>query len=122
MPGWKKKSKNANARLRYEQGSLKNDGGFYYTYIFYALYCAENSITRVRTDPRFQKVIVSNMFSTRAVPFFTFYHNLFYVDNVKTVPANIDQYLTPIAIAFWIIDDGNYSHGGLYSRFYFRRC
>ena len=81
-----KKSVNANARIRYEQGSPKNDAGFFYTYKFYALYCATNSIVRIRTDPRFAKVMISNVFSTRSMPFFTFYYNLFYVNGVKTVP------------------------------------
>ena len=77
-----KKSPNANARLRYEQGSPKGDARFYYVYKFYALYCAGNSVTRIRTDPRFRNVIISNMFSTRSLPYFTYYYNLFYVNNV----------------------------------------
>jgi hypothetical protein len=95
-----RKSPTANARLRYEQASPKHDGRFYYTYLFYALYCAGNTVTRTRLDKRTGTTNVTNVFSTRAMPFFTFYYELFYVDGVKTIPSNIAQYLTPVAVAF----------------------
>lgn len=37
---------------------------------------------------------------------FNFIHDLFYFEKVKRVPNNIAEYLTPLALAIWIMDDG----------------
>ena len=106
-----RKSPTANARLRYEQTSPKHDDRFYYTYHYYALYCSGNSRTRIRTDLRTGTVYTMNMFTTRAMPFFTPFYELFYINGVKTVPLNIAEYLTPVSIAFWIMDDAHWNGG-----------
>lgn len=31
---------------------------------------------------------------------------MWYVNNVKIIPLNIGSYLTPLALAIWIMDDG----------------
>lgn len=95
-----RKSATANARLRYEQASPKHDDRFFYTYRFYALYCAGNSTTRIKTDSRNGHIHGISKFSTRAIPFFTHFYDLFYVDKVKTIPQNIDTLLTAVAVAF----------------------
>lgn len=40
-------------------------------------------------------------------------HDAWYKNGVKHVPANIAEYLTPIALALWIIDDGGRAGVGL---------
>jgi len=40
------------------------------------------------------------------------YHE-WYVNGVKQVPQNIAEYLTPLALAIWIIDDGERIRYGL---------
>jgi hypothetical protein len=45
-------------------------------------------------------------FSTLSLPFFTYYYDLFYINNKKRIPNNISEMLTPIALAYWIISDG----------------
>lgn len=37
------------------------------------------------------------------------YHNLFYKDNIKIIPKNIAELLTPRGLAYWIMDDGSLS-------------
>lgn len=40
------------------------------------------------------------------------YLNLFYTkDRIKIIPKNIDLYLSPLALAIWIMDDGNLNAG-----------
>jgi len=47
-------------------------------------------------------------FSTLSHPAFTEYHTIFYVDGVKTIPANICDLVTdPLTLAVWLMDDGN---------------
>jgi hypothetical protein len=54
---------------------------------------------------------MAHRFSTRSLPFFTVYYELFYVNGVKMVPLNIASYLTAVSLAFWIQDDANLNGG-----------
>lgn len=107
-----RKSPTANARLRYSQVSPGHDLRFFFLFKYYALYCLSPAVFRTRTDPRTGHVGSSWMFSTRALPFFTAFYEMFYINGVKVVPYNIMDLLTPLAIAVWIMDDGNRNTGG----------
>lgn len=106
-----RKSKTSNARLRYQQTSPKHDGRLYYVWKFYAMWCSGFATLITRLDKRSDTTRYVLMFSTRAMPFFTFYYNLFYVDGVKTIPSDIAHYLTAVSLAFWIMDDGHINGG-----------
>lgn len=43
---------------------------------------------------------------------------MFYLSNVKIVPHNIYELLTPKGLAFWIMDDGNKQGAGLHISIY----
>lgn len=45
-------------------------------------------------------------FSTWTYTSFNWVDNDWYINGRKCVPSNIDQYLTPLALAIWIMDDG----------------
>jgi ubiquinol-cytochrome c reductase cytochrome b subunit len=45
-------------------------------------------------------------FHTWTYTSFNWIHELWYIDNKKCVPLNISEYLTPLALAIWIMDDG----------------
>lgn len=106
-----RKSPTANARLGYEQSS-KHSPLFFYVFKFICFLCTAQGYThRTRTDPRTGTTSDSHVFKTRALPYLTRFYDLFYVNGVKTIPANIVEYLTPIAVAFWIMDDGQWNRG-----------
>lgn len=44
---------------------------------------------------------------------FNWIHEAFYVNKIKVVPRMIGDYLTPLALAIWIIDDGGAVSSGL---------
>jgi ubiquinol-cytochrome c reductase cytochrome b subunit len=44
---------------------------------------------------------------------FIWIHSIFYRDGVKIVPSCIGEYLTPLALAVWIMDDGTAMAYGL---------
>ncbi len=46
-------------------------------------------------------------FSTWTYTSFNWIHHVWYKDGKKCVPLCIDQYLTPLALAIWIMDDGS---------------
>ena len=47
------------------------------------------------------------------VPCFTEIYSLFYVNNVKLIPGNIYELLTPVALAHMIMGDGSSQRHGL---------
>lgn len=70
-------------------------------------------------DKRSNITYSSINFATLTLPCFTYYRNLFYnSDNKKIVPLNINQLLTPIGLAYWIMDDGSLQNKGLHLSVY----
>ena len=54
-----------------------------------------------------------NIYSKWINPIFTEFYNKFYINKVKSVPT----YLTPLALAHWIMQDGAKGSSGV-GRFY----
>ena len=84
----------------------------------YALFCKystprgfqKRKVQSGKYSPFFGRIT----FTTLTSPIFTDYHNLFYKlsDNgkyIKVIPYNIEELLTPVVIAFFIMGDGNYN-------------
>jgi len=59
------------------------------------------------------KVRCTARFATWTYTSFNWIHDLWYVDRVKRIPTCIAFYLTPLALAIWIMDDGTKSGSGL---------
>ena len=53
-------------------------------------------------------------FSTQSLTCWNDLHALWYVNGVKVVPQNIFELLTPISIAYWIMDDGGRNGNGFH--------
>lgn len=69
-------------------------------------YCNENIPkiqTRLGSKGVVRKILRINTWTYTS---FNFIHDLFYFEKVKRVPTNIAEYLTPLALAIWIMDDG----------------
>src|SRR5690606_1942637 len=67
-------------------------------------------------DKRTKKHYFYCDFATLTFPCFLHYYELFYnKEGVKVIPSNIEELLTPVSLAYWIMDDG-YLHKdkGLY--------
>lgn len=107
-----------NAAYVCEQGSLHK----HYIDSIFALFkdfAKKDSLTEYkRVDKRSGKETTSYFFSTLTLPVFYQYAQLFYVkvpntrQVVKVIPANISDLLTPRALAYWIMDDGQYVKRG----------
>jgi hypothetical protein len=59
------------------------------------------------------KVYFYYKFNTWSSGSFNWIYDAFYTNNIKRVPSNIDRYLTPFALAIWIMDDGGADVSGL---------
>lgn len=59
------------------------------------------------------KMIYISRFKTYTFSSFNWIHTAFYNENIKIVPQNIEEYLSPLALAIWIMDDGGKVSSGL---------
>ena len=57
-------------------------------------------------------------FHTFTYTSFNVIHEDWYTNGVKHVPSNIAEYLTPLALAVWIMDDGSIQNQGLHLNTY----
>lgn len=99
-----------NARLGFGQSYTK----FYYlmhVYFIMGHYCSNFPIF-MQMRLKSQTYLSLRIF-TRSLPCFTQLFNLFYINNIKIVPTDIYNLLTPIALAHWIMGDGAKSGNGL---------
>jgi hypothetical protein len=52
-------------------------------------------------------------FNTFTFRSFNWIHRLFYNNGRKVIPGNIYEYLTPLALAVWIMDSGCFANSGI---------
>ena len=118
-----KRSINGNSRFIYAQSSLRLQHLNYFKHILelFRPYLSKNFNLKNRnfTDKRSNKIYSSVSFATLSLPCFNDYKNLFYnSDNLKLVPSNISQILSPRGLAYWIMDDGSLQNKGLHLNTY----
>jgi hypothetical protein len=98
-----------NARLLFEQGYCEY---IMHLYSLFQSYCGtpprESSYVHSQTGRTHGRIT----FNTLSSPVFTEFYDIFYLDGVKTVPANIAELLTSRSLAFWAMDDGYKSGPG----------
>ena len=103
-----------NSRLRLEQTYPGHSSYLWHLYSVFANLTGNilpKSPTR-KLDKRTGKIYESIAFKTRNLSCLNFYQEIFYVNGVKVVPANIAEFLTPISLAYWIMDDGSINFYG----------
>jgi ubiquinol-cytochrome c reductase cytochrome b subunit len=59
------------------------------------------------------KVYYGYEFNTFTFRSFSWIHGMFYNKGRKVIPKNIYEYLTPLALAVWIMDDGGWTNYGI---------
>lgn len=110
--GWLSRNKHKktgvlyNTRFGFSQ-SVVNTDYFNFVYNIFKPYCQSLPMH----FSRFSKLTgpySGYAFQTLVFPCINFYHDLFYKQGKKHVPSNIEEYLTPIGLAFWIQDDGTF--------------
>lgn len=76
-------------------------------------YCSvliPNLLTRLGAGGKIRTML---RFKTFSYPSLNWIHEGFYLNNIKVVPAWISLYLSPLALAIWIMDDGGIVSSGL---------
>jgi hypothetical protein len=97
-----RRSATANSRLVYAQTAVAHKEYFNYVFSFFISFCAKNYIPQNREtlDNRNKQLYNAISFTTMQLPCFNVFRDLFYVSNVKKVPDNIYDLLTPKGLAF----------------------
>jgi hypothetical protein len=100
-----RRSSTANSRLIYAQTAVAHKEYFDYVFSLFLPFCVKDYIpqSKLVRDNRTKKTYSSISFTTMQLPCFNEYKNNFYVglrQNVKRVPDNIYQLLTPRGLAF----------------------
>lgn len=115
-----KRSSTGNSRLVYAQTAIKHKEYFEYVYSIFSPFCVENykPQSRVIRDKSTKKIYSAISFTTMQLPCFNEFKEKFYLSNVKIVPYNIYELLTPNGLAFWIMDDGSKQGSGLHLSVY----
>ena len=79
---------------------------WFHSYLSKFGYCSETKPKVTTRLGKGGKLRYISRFKTYTYTSFNWIHELWYKNNIKQVPANIAEYLTPLALAIWIMDDG----------------
>lgn len=115
-----KRSSTGNSRLVYAQSSIEHKEYFNYVFSFFKPFCVNGYTpqSRIVKDNRTKKTYSAISFTTMQLPCFNVYREMFYPSNVKRIPDNIYELLTPRGLVFWIMDDGSRHGLGLHLSVY----
>lgn len=101
---------NKNARLGIKQ-SLGHFAYLWYVFNKLSPYCS--SYPHFIVGKRNNSINYALQFFTRSLPCFTIIYSSFYNQGIKNVPEDIFEYLTPMALAQFIMGDGSKQRHGL---------
>jgi hypothetical protein len=105
-------------RLCYRQSTVHKDYLFWlYNFFFTRGYCSN-------LEPRIYKRVLKNKGSYDKTPYghefntftfrsFNWVHKMFYKKGIKYINADLVKYITPLALAIWISDDGGWAKPGV---------
>ena len=107
----------------YGQSSLRIQHITYFNHVLelFKPYLSENFKPKTRSfiNKKTNNSYSSVNFATLSLPCFNYYRDIFYnSNNLKIVPSNIQNLLTPRGLAYWIMDDGSLQNKGLHLNTY----
>lgn len=76
-------------------------------------YCSPKKPELKRNIGNKNKIYFSYKFRSWTFSSWNWIYEAFYQNKIKIVPSNIDQLLTPLALAIWIMDDGGVHPSGM---------
>ncbi|TPG03869.1 hypothetical protein EAH88_19140 [Rhodanobacter glycinis] len=100
--------------FKYAQGKI------HYEYIIHVFSLFKQAGVVLMSEPSMGTTTLKGVvhvwyqFSTQSLTTWNALHAIWYVNGVKVIPENIYHLLTPIALAYWLIDDGGWTKGGIH--------
>ena len=100
-------------RFRFKQ-SVKHTDYLFWLFDFFNKrgYCSNNLPLKFKNNLG-DKLFEYYRFNTYAYSNLLYIYKLFYSNKRKVIPGNIEEYLSPLALAIWIMDDGNFKSPGV---------
>lgn len=105
-------SEKANVRITFRQGTIHASYLLHLCSLFQEFVLAPPSVLTV-TDKYTGKLRYNLSFTTLSLPCFNEIYELFYLEGKKIIPNNRADFLTPLSLAYWIMDDGSFTGSGL---------
>lgn len=102
--------------------SSRNMEYLYWLHNFYHIrgYCSSNVPKFKPQIGKKGKVYFSGKLNTYSFSSLLWLYEMFYVENVKIIPRDLSPFLTPLALAIWIMDEGGkYNRGTMISTYNF---
>lgn len=112
-----RRSSSGNTRLLFTQSLIHSD-------FFFSVFSNFQSFCSTGFSPEPVKLKVGESlyylitFTTLQLPCFNYFYEIFYPNGKKVVPANLANYLTPLAFSHWIMCDGSKHNSGLHLNTY----
>lgn len=98
----------ANPSLLFEQGLIHKDY-LLHLYELFGSFCTTGPKISDRLPNKKTGAIYSRIkFQTLSLPCFNELYDNFYSEGTKMIPSNIGLLLTPLALCYWLCDDGSY--------------
>jgi len=97
-----------STRIQFHQSSMNME----YLFSLYKKfqergYCSDNKPKTTKEIGKNNKIYYSYKFKTFSFSTFNWIHELFYPENnIKRIPQNIKEFLSPQVLAIWIMDNG----------------
>jgi hypothetical protein len=70
-------------------------------------YCSPNKPKLAKIIAKKNKVLYTYRINSYTFSSFNWLHEMFYKDNIKIIPRNLGDYLTPLALAIWFLNNGS---------------
>jgi len=104
----KNKTRIANPTLLFEQGLIHKDY-LLHLYELFEGFCTTAPKISDRLPNKKTGLVYSRVkFQTISLPCFNELYDGFYSEGTKMIPSNIGLLLTPLALCYWLCDDGSY--------------
>lgn len=115
-------SRHNNVRFTFKQGAINKNYLLWIHDFFAKRGLCSSLIPSIKESfsSKYNKIFYSIKFNTYTLKEFNWLYSLFYINKIKIIPANIADYLTPLAIAIWLQDDAyKLNNGILFSTYCF---
>jgi len=106
--GYLQKTGEKNARLRLEHGEKQKEYLFWKANKFKKLFQGKPTYIE-RIHPKTKKKYKYWRYQSQSTPYLGKLRKIFYPQGKKRVPKNLNDYLSPLMLAVWYMDDGYFS-------------
>jgi len=115
--GYGNRRSGEGTRFSYRQSIVHKDYLFWlYNFFYERGYCSNlkpRKYTRILKNKSLKKEYYGYEFNTFTFRSFDWIYDMFYKKGKKIIKPKIENYLTPLALAIWIMDDGGWVNPGV---------